>query len=181
MCAYKGAAGKCRFRTLYRESEWCCCLSLCLQASRKVGWKKWNLFIKMYPYTHMLHTYTCSVHAFKLLQMSVSEDWLYFLLFHLPCLFLLSASSPPSSCIFYLSVSPRAAVCCLSLDGPQLEKHPLGRAGGGCWDAAWLSLYDLLPLLNQAQGLVFFPHLPPNTITLNLSSCLSLSGGPWAP
>lgn len=166
MCLQR-SRGKCRFRTLCRKSEWCCRLSLCLQASRKVGSKKWSLFIKMYPYLHILHTYTCSIHAFKLLQMSVSEDWLYFLLFHLPCLFLLPASSPLLFCIICLSVITWS---CCPLPEPGWTtawKASPWKGWGWLW-CRWLSLYDLLPWLTQAQGLVFFPPPPSQHYHLKL-------------
>lgn len=73
--------------------------------------------------------------------------------------------SPPPPFIIHLSIAPHPAVCWLSVDGPQLGKHPLGGAGGG-FDAAWQSVFDLLPWLRQAQGACLLPTIHPlNTIT----------------
>lgn len=47
-----------------------------------------------------------------------------------------STFSPPSPFIFYLSILLPHAVCCLSVDGPLPERHPLGGAGCG-FAAAW--------------------------------------------
>lgn len=96
---------KYEFRTLPQKPEWCHCLSPCYQASRhtflkhSIKDKKWNLFVQMCTHEHVLCTCSCSVNAFKLLQMSVSEA-----VFSVASLLSssLSASSPPSSINFYL-------------------------------------------------------------------------------
>lgn len=81
----------------------------------------------MFTCVHILCTGTCSVNAFKLLQMSVSETVCF-----LFCLFALSPSF-----IFYLL----PVVFCLGPDGSQPEKHLLGSTGvGGEWGGFGRSL-----------------------------------------
>ena len=76
---------------------------------------------------HILRTGTCSVNAFKVLQMSVSET----------VFSVLSLLSLSPSFIYYLL----PVVFWLSPDGSQSEKHLLGSTGvggEGALDAAWL-------------------------------------------
>lgn len=151
---------KFRFRTLHRKSEWCYCLSLPPSLKESlIKEKKWNLFIQMYTHIHTLHTYTCSVHAFKLLRISVSED----VVFSVPSPlspFFSPAFSPPSP--LSLTWAHRLILLCVGwvLMDHSLESIPVEVTEVALMQPGWVSL-TCCPCRIELRGLVFSPPRPP--------------------